>query len=52
MLLNDMLNLVIKLFLVIGKDIEMAIKDLSGIHVVNLQPNREQGEKYICNIKF
>ncbi|CAB5100617.1 hypothetical protein GLOIN_2v1846636 [Rhizophagus irregularis DAOM 181602=DAOM 197198] len=25
-----------------GKDIEMAIKDLSGTHVANLQPNREQ----------
>ena len=34
-----------------GEDIEMAIKDLSGTYVANLQPNREQG-KYIkiCDI--
>jgi hypothetical protein len=29
-----------------GKDIEMAIKDLSGTHVANLQPNREQGKYF------
>ncbi len=28
------------------EDIEIAIKDLSDTHVVNLQPNQEQG-KYI-----
>jgi hypothetical protein len=33
-----------------GEDIEMAIKDLSGIHVANLQPNREQGNKYIYKL--
>ena len=31
-----------------GKDIEMAIKDLSGTHVANIQPNREEGNKCIC----
>ena len=33
------------------EDIEMAIKDLSGTHVANLQPNREQGE-YIYIVLF
>ncbi|CAB4481821.1 unnamed protein product [Rhizophagus irregularis] len=30
-----------------GEDIEMAIKGLSGTHVANLQPNREQEAGYI-----
>ena len=29
-----------------GKDIEMAIKGLSGTHVANLQPNRERGKYF------
>ena len=33
-----------------GEDIEMAIKDLSGIHVTNLQPNREQSKNIFVNL--
>ena len=33
-----------------GEDIEMAIKDLSGTHVANLQPNREQGKNIFVNL--
>jgi hypothetical protein len=27
-----------------GDDIELAIKDTTGVHVANLEPNREKGK--------